>query len=206
MINLVVALACEAKPLIDYFRLIPRAAAHGPREYVNGDLRLMVTGVGKSRAAACCLQLRASGDDSNRAWLNVGVAGHGALAIGTGVQAHCVRDLETGRVWSIRPIESFPGVAKSVCTVMQPEIEYAGDNVFDMEASGLCESVAAFPGDAVVQFYKVISDNRVSGVAAVTPSVVSELIGAHTQTIAAAVAALAELSARGGAGSGDHRA
>ncbi len=193
MINLVVALECEAMPFVDYFCLRPDVVASGLRVYSRADLRLVVTGMGKTRAASRCRQLCANGYRLNRAWLNVGIAGHRDLEIGTGVWAQYVKDKETGRVWSLATMQTPSAVVNTVCTVMNPDLGYPEDLVLDMEASGFCESVTAYSPDAVIQCYKVISDNRASGVAAVTPAAVSTLMKSHVQPVAEAVSALAGL-------------
>ena len=83
MIQLLTALKCEARPLIEAFNLV-RCQGNGPHElYQNGELQLLVSGPGKTAAAAAtAFAFASSGLQENTAWLNIGIAGHRQLQPG----------------------------------------------------------------------------------------------------------------------------
>ena len=57
-VNIVVALNCEARGIIDYFSLKRSGEAGGFVTYSNNDdVTLLVTGIGKTAMAAACAPL-----------------------------------------------------------------------------------------------------------------------------------------------------
>ncbi len=84
MINLVVALPAEARPLIEFFRLKEKTTIGTFRMYRQEDMSLVISGPGKIAAAAATALLAGSNTTGKQAaWLNIGIAGHATYAIGT---------------------------------------------------------------------------------------------------------------------------
>ncbi len=192
MINLVMALRSEARPFVDHFRLLKQNHTHGFSVYCGDGVRLIVTGIGKCAVRRACEYLHASGGSSVQGWLNVGIAGHRDLAVGTGVRAIRIIDQASGDVWHPSPTVLIPGIAKTVCTLEEPDLDYPLDTVYDMEASAYHAAAARFGAGALVQCYKIISDNRMSGLEAIDPPMVTALLEPHVEPVAAAVTALAD--------------
>ena len=101
-VNLVVALSCEARPLIQRLNLKQAKSIAGFRLYGNRQgVNLIVSGVGKLATAAACGYLAGSQADEQAAaaaWLNVGIAGHRNMPLGEGALVHKVIDQSSGRV------------------------------------------------------------------------------------------------------------
>jgi hypothetical protein len=192
MINLVMALQSEARPFVDHFRLQKQNHTRGFSVYDRDGLRLIVTGIGKRAVREACQYLHALGGSSLQGWLNVGIAGHRDLAVGTGVRAARIIDHESGDVWHPSPIVPIPGITKTVCTLEEPDPDYPLDNVYDMEASAYYAAVARFGAGVLAQCYKIISDNRISGLEAIDPQMVTALLGQHVEPVITAVTALAD--------------
>ncbi len=192
MINLVVALQSEARPFIDYFRLQRHDHTRGQSVYLRDHLRLVVTGIGKHAARRACEYLHALGGSSLHGWLNVGIAGHRDLAVGTGVRATRIIDDANGDVWHPSPLVPIPGIAKTICTLDAPESDYPLDQVYDMEASAYFGVAAGFGAGALVQCYKIIADNRISGIGAINPPMVTALLEKHVAAVANATALLTD--------------
>ncbi len=190
MINLVVALKCEAMPLVEHFRLRRRHTTGEISIYSQEQLRLVVTGPGKTAAAAGTALLHAMGNGTEQLWMNIGIAGHRDLEVGTGVRATCIVDYVSGHRWY--PLTAVPlcGTGKTICTVDAPELRFPGDMVYDMEASGFSAAAARLGHGEMIQCYKVISDNRATGTGAVTPAAVEALVGPHVSGIAQGLNAL----------------
>ena len=89
MMYFVVALDCEAKPLIAHYRLRRDRNAVGFAVYRNEQIALIVSGIGRVAAATAVGYLQALlGNQRNCAWLNVGIGGHRNYCIGDTYLAH----------------------------------------------------------------------------------------------------------------------
>jgi adenosylhomocysteine nucleosidase len=159
MLYLLVALQAEARPLRGAFRLAARPAA-GPFPHFAGDgVQLVVTGVGKVAMAAACGWLAGRASEPGL-WLNVGIAGHRGLPLGSALLAHRVLDRATGA--SLYPPLAIapPCPTGTVETVDRPEFDYPLDHAYDMEASAFVEVARHFAGAELVQVLKVVSDGK----------------------------------------------
>ena len=184
MINLVVALVTEARPLIEHFSLRERNDARGFRIYEGDDMRLVISGLGKTAAAAGTAYLGGfAAAGANEAWLNVGAAGHANLSIGDGVHALRVSDDATGRNWYPPQIVGLPGTGSTFLTVDQPEHDYSKDLVYEMECAAFYPTALHFSVRELVQSYKIISDNSQEPAHTVNKKKVRELVCDHIDHI-----------------------
>lgn len=200
MINLVVALAVESRPLIEHFRLSEDRSAVGFRIFRKDDMRLIVTGRGRVSCAAgvaalACREAGGSRASTARAWLNVGIAGHADLDIGVGVHALSVVEAATQHRWYPVQVAPLAGRGEALCTVDVPETGYPGPYVYDMEASAFCGTAARFATSELIQVYKIISDNRETGVESVEKHGVRDLMTRHLPAIEEMASALSGLAA-----------
>jgi len=100
MINIVTALQCEAKPLINHYKLRGISTPAGFRVYENKQMRLIVAGLGKVACAAACGYIYArAGEQQDEAWLNLGIAGHATATIGSAVLAKKITEQSSGLSW-----------------------------------------------------------------------------------------------------------
>ena len=98
-INFVVAHSHEARPIIDYYRLIKDKQHTGFNVFKNNQTRLIISGQGKINAAAATAYLggmRAL-NVSPGMWVNVGVAGHPDYSLGSLWRANKITDEFSGR-------------------------------------------------------------------------------------------------------------
>jgi hypothetical protein len=186
MINLVVAIPCEARPLIRHLRL--QKQAYGSYTlYTGEDLRLVVCGVGKLAAASACawLQGRHETPDSaaGDAWLNIGIAGHGYQPLGSGLLAHRISDRHSGRHWYPAFTFKRPCPSATLITVEQPENRYDDNTLYDMEAAGFVAGCQRFSSAELIHSFKVVSDNHFSGIDNIDEGYVTELIAAQLTMI-----------------------
>jgi hypothetical protein len=186
MINLIVAIPCEAKPLIRHLRL-QKQAYRSYNLFSRNDIRLLVCGVGKLAAASACAWLQGlteqSVNQSTDAWLNIGIAGHGFQPLGTGLLAHRISEYNSDRRWypgfTFRP----PCPSSALISVDQPETRYLDNALYDMEASGFYASCSRFASIELVHCFKVVSDNQYSGIGDINEAKVMELIQAQLPTL-----------------------
>ncbi len=185
LIHLLVALRSEARPLVRHFGLEPLPGGIvGRPVYAGTDLRLIVTGMGKSRTALAVEGMWGlDRTDSVAAWLNVGIAGHRNLPIGEAILADEVVEAATGRSWKLHPIAGAPCRVGSVCTVETVEKQYPTAAVYEMEAASLCPRVPEALGRGLLQILKVVSDNRQTGTQQISARFVEGLIERQLQLV-----------------------
>ncbi|MFQ5792846.1 MAG: hypothetical protein ACE5JI_20450, partial [Acidobacteriota bacterium] len=141
MIRIVVALQAEARPLVSHYRL--KAVAGAFPLYQSEGLWLVVSGVGKTRAAAATANLHAAaGEGPGCAWINVGIAGHRERPVGEAILADKIVDGASGRRWYPPRLPGVPPPSASVLTVDHVEERFTGDWVYEMEAAGICAAAS----------------------------------------------------------------
>lgn len=94
MLAIVTALPSEAKPLIEFFNSkFKRLKLH--LLFIEMTLFTLSSGIGKINAALAVSYLQGKLSECHQAWLNVGIAGHQSMAIGTRIIPHKIIDAET---------------------------------------------------------------------------------------------------------------
>lgn len=192
MLIWVAALHCEARPVIDRYRLrkSPRERAF---ELYRGDgMACVVSGSGKLASAAACAWVAATIGETPLAWLNLGIAGAAEHDIGAAFVLDKIVDADTGQPYF--PAPSVPtGLAASAClTLARPGYDYREDSLFDMEASGFMHSALRFSSAELIQSIKIVSDNRYRQTGR-DRARVSGLVAARIESIAAFAEGLLEL-------------
>ena len=205
MINFVVALASEARPLIEHYKLSLLQRAHGFRIYSSDTARLVVTGVGKVNAAAGTAYLAGFDRHGDQAWLNIGIAGHRSLGAGTATFALKITDRATGRSWYPPQMLDMPGLGMHVTTYDSPMVSYPVEMVCEMEASAYYSVATRFSSGEVVQCYKIISDNETTSVSALTAGNVACLISDHVNEIVGIAQSLHDLAGQLPRSEGQHQ-
>ncbi|MFT4888215.1 MAG: hypothetical protein ACJA2D_001852 [Pseudohongiellaceae bacterium] len=159
-VNLVVAHAIEAKPIIQ--RLGLKSVNGGAfRRYQAQGVNLVVSGIGRVNAAAATAYLSAvTIDDSmyDPIWINAGIAGHKTFELGVSLIIRKITDPVTNRSYYPLPIaSSLP--SSDLVTVDVPEEEYSQNAAFDMEGSAFWSIATKFSPIEFVQLLKIVSDN-----------------------------------------------
>ncbi len=186
MTFLVVALQSEARPLVGHFRLSGTDAPGPYRLYRNDRITLVVSGIGRiACAAATAYAFARAGEPRNQPWVNIGIAGHANIALGSARLAHRIVDRPTERAWYPSLVFEPPVATAEVVTVDRPELDLPGNALFDMEASAFFATASRFGAVELVQVLKVVSDNRESPVAKIDKALVSRLIEGHLESVAA---------------------
>ncbi|HIA58864.1 MAG TPA: hypothetical protein EYO00_03080 [Gammaproteobacteria bacterium] len=196
-VNLVVAHALEAKPLIECFRLSRQLAAKPYPIYGSEEgICLIVSGMGRQAAMAATVHLgewQAQQMGLVAGWLNVGIAGHQKLAIGAGILAHKIIERESSNCFY--PSQMFSGFATGdVISVDTPELNYPENAAYEMEASGFYASAMGLVSAELAQVYKIISDNPFNSVANIDASFVTDCLSGQIDQIQRLVSGLQELA------------
>lgn len=197
-LNIVTALHCEAKPIIDFFKLKKITSTATPFPiYVNPEktIHLIITGIGKMRSAAATAFLYTwSGSHSESCFINVGIAGSIHWGVGDAVLAHHILDESTQRSWY--PFVSCHRYERQgrLTTVDQPKETYPLQGMVDMEASGFFQSALCFVSLEHIQVIKVISDQDVSTQQSINKAWVERLISNQLASITNIATYLCHLS------------
>lgn len=189
------ALPCEAKPLIDSFRLKKQLDIHPFAVYGNDTLCLTVTGVGKTAMAAAVAYTQALfGTTSPSVFLNIGIAGHQDYPLGKLLLVDKISDVDTARAHYPPVIIKTSLPRATLHTVSKPVNHYSEDTLYDMEASAFYETAARFSTSELIQCLKVVSDNTASPASQINAQQVTQLIAAHIDTFSVFLHALTELA------------
>ncbi len=160
LVHLITALPAEAKPAASWFNLKRVLPESGFPVYRNEHIALVISGVGKANAAAATAFLFARyGCPRDRIWINLGIAGHASLDIGTPLLAHSIEDAASGRRWYPPLAIHAPCTTAGLQTLDRPDFDYGRDGAFDMEASGFYATAVRFSSAELVHCLKLVSDN-----------------------------------------------
>ncbi len=194
MINIITALQCEARPLIDHYRLRGNAKHSAFRCYQNDELRLVISGIGKLAAATATTYLASSDTQTTSGWLNPGIAGHADHAIGTPLLAHKLIDAASEQQWFPGIVIPTPCASETLTTADRPEAEYRPGTMIDMEASGFYAAASRFQSCELIHSLKIISDNHNQGTGQITEKNTTTLIHDNLSTIDAVISELQTLA------------
>ena len=195
MVNLVVALPAEARPLVRRFRLRRDTESRGFTLFRGDAVNLVVSGVGQANAAGAVGWLQGLRGDEVCAWLNVGIAGHPQRAVGEMLLMHRITDAVTGRSW-YPPVVFDPGCeTERVITVPAPESAFRSVAAYDMEAAGVYPVACRFATAELVHCIKIVSDNRTNPPESLDADRISALIERRSAEVESVVATLEALVA-----------
>ena len=181
LVTLVCALNCEAKPWIEFYKL--KKACDRPFDlYVNKatQVQVLISGIGALSTAAAIGWLGAraqmQGQVDKMVWLNLGIAGHAILGLGTAVRAHAFVGEESLRKHYPPLTAKWSGETAVVLSVNAPSNAYPDDMMVDMEAFAFYKSASLFSSAELVQSIKVISDNEEHDVSDLNATKITELM------------------------------
>lgn len=164
MVFIIVALFCEAKPIIDFYDLKLKRNDNVFRLYTNDDISLLVTGVGKVLSATGVAHLLSKEDDNSRSVvINIGTAGISTKAesIGCPFLINKITDYNTQK-------DYYPDVLynhsldESCLITSDTPVNNMSQNtdrkLYDMEASGFFRAASLYVYNHQICIMKVVSD------------------------------------------------
>ncbi len=178
MIHFICALKCEARSLIAHYRLKHSTDSDSFPLYISPDkqISLTISGVGKINAAAATAFTHAFlHTEKQDIWLNVGIAGHKALAIGEITLAHKIVDQANNYAWYPQIIFSPPCPSVEILSCDEPATDYT-DSLFEMEAAGFYATACRFASSELIHVIKIISDNQQQPAEIMSESFVAGLV------------------------------
>jgi len=159
----VCALHCEAKPVIDLYRLKKSSQKTEFDLYQNNDIRCIVSGMGADNMSrAVRWGNNQFHQHNNLCWINLGIAGHKNLPVGTGVLINQASLNENKDALNTQTDIKHSFESKSVISISHEQTEYHEDSLFDMEAHAFLTMTRTFSPLYLCQSIKIISDNSES--------------------------------------------
>ncbi len=195
-IRFVVALPCEAAPLLGRFDLESASGDHPYRVYHDRSKLhwLIVTGAGRHASGIATAYLAGLSRTTKAiAWLNLGVAGHATISLGEARAAHKITDMALGTAYY--PPVIFEGLkSEALVTVTEPQAAISAKMLVDMEASGFYASASNFASPELVHCIKIVSDHGVEAGERFSKTAVTLHVEKRLGTICDAVEQLLDLS------------
>jgi len=198
-VNILTALNCEAKAVIDFYKL--KKVRNRPFDYYTGiyhnkktDVRcaihVLVSGLGARNMATACGWLAGYLDQTCSAWLNLGTAGHKQLEVSTVVRVHRAIDMQTGDSYYPTMTAKWSGVNSALFTFDNACTDYPEDVLVDMEGAAFFNVASKFSSSELVQSLKVVSDNESESIERLNAKLLSELIQQNIQSLDIFISAL----------------
>jgi len=155
------ALACEAKPLIEIWKLSKLQASEPFTSYGNSSRVVVISGIGKTAMAGAIGYTLARFTESQMPiMINFGIAGHALHPCGEAYLANKVTDSESGKRFYPQFSFSLPCATSNLTSSSQPELNYESDGLYDMEASAFYEMAVRFSSCELIHCLKIVSDNQ----------------------------------------------
>jgi len=160
MLVWVAALRCEAKPIIDYYRLTKSTEQNPFDIYLKENMLCIISGIGKIKAAAATAWIaRLNSHNNPIAWINIGTAGSAERPIGTPIWINKISDIESNQQYIPVPIPSSKIESAHCQTLSQASTDYHPKRIYDMEASAFFETARLYSCVELIHCLKIISDN-----------------------------------------------
>ncbi len=163
VLAIIFALPAEARPFIRKLGL-RRARGSGPPTYESDKVRLVISGVGRQKAADATAYLLEK--ESAFALCNVGICGSRAKrhAIGTTIYVNRIRDNLTGRSYYPDPVVRHEFPEAGLVTHDEPQVMTSvnpspDSSLVDMEAAGICQQILPLLPPHRFHFLKIVSDH-----------------------------------------------
>jgi len=139
------ALPCEAKPLVEHFKLKKDTSVKPFNVYFNNDIYLTVTGIGKCAMSAGVAYTQAVFKTvENPVLLNVGIAGHRYYALGSVYLIDKIIDGDSGKNYYPPLVFTPPCSTAAIQTSSRPQLNYDHSYLCDMEASAFYDAATRF--------------------------------------------------------------
>ena len=178
------ALPCEAQPLVAHFGLKKQPAIQPFAVYLNNDVCLTVTGLGKSAMAAGVAYTQALfATVEHPVMLNIGIAGHKDHPLGSLFLIDKIIDADSQKRYYPALTITPSCCTGSLQTAAKPQLAYDHPHLCDMEASAFYETAVRFSACELIFCLKVISDNQESPVDAIQAKQAAALIAAHLAAV-----------------------
>lgn len=197
-LNIVVALAGEARLFLDRYRLsrIDNPSSYPLFTNKNRNIYLIVSGIGKVKSAAALSYLHAfSGAETHTCYLNAGIAGAWRHPLGELALAHKITDEASRKNFYPLPVLRGSIASVAIVTVDKPIAMHQADAWVEMEAAGFHQAALNLVTQEQIYTLKIVSDNAEYPFSQVHAEQVIQLFQKNAENIEKIVQYLLEFSA-----------
>ena len=197
MTHIITALHAEAKPIIRHFNLRKLENSNIFEAYANNTqtITLTISGIGKLASAAAVIHTMNIFQSSKmRSWLNIGIAGHKSLDLGTPVIANKIIDTGSKQSWFPQIVFKSRLLNLPIMTIDTATDQYPDGFMLDMESSGFYYSACKVTTCELVHCLKIISDNEHTHYQQLNESIIQSLIENNIEEITRLIDSLKTLS------------
>ncbi len=160
MLIWVAALRCEAKPIIDYYRLKKSNQHRRFDLYYKDNISCVVSGIGQSAVAAATAWVATlQVSQAAIAWINIGIAGAAHDEVGSIFWVDQILS-ENSEPCHPEPLHKNSITPRSCFTLDEPSTDYRSELLYDMEANAFFTAATQFSTTELVHCLKVVSDNK----------------------------------------------
>ena len=184
ILTLMVALNCEAKPWVDFYRL--KKVSDKPFvRYSNTDVsvEIVITGIGALAMSTAVGWVAGRQRLAGRVWLNLGIAGHLNREVGEIVRAHAFIDSGDLSKHYSPLVAKWSGDSDALMSVNAPTGSYPDAAMVDMEGLAFYRSASIFSSAELIESIKVISDNPGNSVENLNASKITQLMQPHVALV-----------------------
>lgn len=160
MLIFMCALHCEAKPVIDFYRLKKSPESTDFDLYLNDQIACIVSGMGSEKMTAAVAWAINEVAQSDSIWINLGIAGHKTLIVGSIVIASKLSQFGQQEIIELKPSYDTELPLLPVITQPKESVDYTDDALFDMEAYPFIKAVLSITLIENAVCIKIISDNQ----------------------------------------------
>lgn len=193
LVCIAVAHAAEAQPIVGHLGLTRVHEDGGVLRFCRDDTWLVITGQGRVATAASMGYLHGRLQaPRGAAWINIGVAGHADLDVGSVLVANRIDGPGSSTEYPAF-VYRRPCPASPLRTVDAPTVDYPSNSAVDMEASAFFDVATKFTKRELVTVLKIVSDNPTTAFAR---SRVPDLMRASLPALDEILAALRGASAQ----------
>ncbi len=191
------ALTCEAKPLIQQWRLKKSPDKHPFTLFADEVRVVVITGIGGvAMAGAVAYALALFPKRQQPLLLNLGIAGHSCYSLGSLFLADKIINIDNGKKFFPQLPFAVDCETATIATMARPQIGYPEDCLYDMEAAAFYEIAGKFSSSELVHCLKIVSDNAQSPLGNITEPVVDEWVTQQLGKINAVISELIGLRRR----------
>jgi len=162
MLIFLCALPCEAKPVIDYYRLNKSADNTLPfKIYQQASIACIVSGLGAANMRQA-MQWAFSyfSPQTRHGWINLGIAGHRCLPPGSARLVHRVSMDSQDSVLTLTEPKPAMFETSALISAKEATIDYPQDALIDMEAHAFASSFDQHSRHQRAVCIKIVSDNH----------------------------------------------
>ena len=184
ILTLMVALNCEVKPWVDFYKL--KKIRNKPFELYQRDglnIEVVITGIGAIAMSTAVGWAAGLNTDLERLWLNLGIAGHAERSVGELVRVHSFIDANDLKYYYPPLTAASKFDSDALLSVNAPTSSYPENALVDMEGLSFYRAASMFSNNELIASVKVVSDNQEHSVEELNASKITKLMLEHVEPV-----------------------